>query len=67
MSRVTEIQDYKILQVLNEMSSDKLMGILNSYGAANLTVCPKCGVDDFTHVEGCDLYNNLTGDNRNGS
>ena len=29
--------------------------ILNNNGAPNLTVCPECHVDDFTHVEGCKL------------
>ena len=28
---------------------------LNENGFANLTCCPECHVDDFTHVEGCML------------
>lgn len=28
---------------------------LNKRGYANLTVCPYCRVDDFVHVEGCEL------------
>lgn len=28
---------------------------LNSKGYANLTVCPCCHVDDFVHVESCEL------------
>lgn len=48
---------YKLLEhfVLNDK---KYGGVLyrhiNSY-KANLTVCPECRVDDFTHVEGCRL------------
>jgi hypothetical protein len=29
-------------------------GWLNSNGFCNLTCCPECHVDDFTHVEGCE-------------
>jgi hypothetical protein len=48
--------DYLFLQAINDnLDDDKLTGILNRNGSANLTVCPHCHVDDFTHVEGCDL------------
>lgn len=32
---------------------DDLPNWLNLNGFPNLTVCPECHVDDFTHVEGC--------------
>jgi hypothetical protein len=32
---------------------------LNNNGFCNLTCCPMCHVDDFTHVEGCKLGNLL--------
>ena len=28
---------------------------LNANGFCNLTCCPRCHVDDFTHVEGCQM------------
>lgn len=31
---------------------------LNEAGHADLTVCPKCKIDDFTHVEGCEFIRN---------
>jgi len=34
----------------------RLAGILNRNGACNLTVCPECKVDDFTHAENCKIY-----------
>lgn len=34
---------------------DKLTDWLNLNGFANLTCCPLCRVDDFTHVENCQL------------
>jgi hypothetical protein len=48
--------DYRVLYRLNEVGgSDALMRILNASGAANLTCCPECLVDDFTHAKGCKL------------
>jgi len=34
---------------------NKFLNWLNENGFANLTCCPHCHVDDFTHVEGCAL------------
>lgn len=53
-----EEKDYLILQEA-ELNEDGDVGgilgvILNRY-APNITVCPHCHVDDFTHVEGCDF------------
>lgn len=36
----------------NEIPLDSL---LSRSGFANLTVCPRCRVDDFIHVEGCEF------------
>jgi len=45
-------KDYLILQ-----SYSVLDVILNRYGVnlGQLSVCPRCHVDDFTHVEGCEF------------
>lgn len=48
-------RDYAILEFLDVMLSGELRRILNRYGAARLTGCPKCLVDDFIHIEGCPL------------
>jgi hypothetical protein len=44
---------YDDLYVEDYVSNGKLAQILNENGFCNKTVCPECGVDDFTHVEGC--------------
>jgi len=46
--------DYLILIEAVDHFPD-LEGVLNRNGGANMTVCPECHVDDFTHVEGCTL------------
>ena len=50
-----QAETYLKLQKLNYLSRDVLYKILNDNGAANLTVCPSCKVDDFVHVVGCPL------------
>jgi len=35
--------------------SNDFLSWLNNNGFCNLTVCPECRVDDFTHVEGCSI------------
>jgi len=47
-------QLYLILQDLQEKQPE-LCGWLSDNGYTNLTVCPRCKVDDFVHVEGCKL------------
>ena len=48
---------YLFLQDLDRHcgQAGKLAGVLSRNGAANLTVCPRCRVDDFVHVENCVL------------
>lgn len=48
-------QQYIWLQIWDIESNGQLATLLNSGGRASWTVCPHCRVDDFTHVEGCDL------------
>lgn len=48
-------KDYLILQSIDIERETVLGVILNRYGASNLTVCPRCHVDDFTHGEGCEF------------
>lgn len=55
MIATLSVGDYVALQDCNSESGDILCELLNRNGAANWTVCPKCHVDDFTHVEGCEL------------
>lgn len=38
---------------------DAILNWLNRNGFCNLTCCPVCHVDDFTHVEGCTMGNLL--------
>jgi hypothetical protein len=61
MSQVTKLDEYKKLFALNEIDPS-LAGILSLNGAANLTVCPECLVDDFVHVQGCCVGNELDPD-----
>lgn len=44
---------YQLLQCLDLASEGLVACYLNMEGHANLTVCPLCRVDDFTHVAGC--------------
>lgn len=46
---------YKALEKLDIMRDYQVSGYLNGNGMSGLTVCPKCYVDDFTHVAGCDF------------
>lgn len=56
LASVKRAADYRVLSRLNDVCEhDELMDVLNRCGAANMTVCPECRVDDFTHVEGCVL------------
>ena len=52
--RLTE-QEYIWLQIWDIESNGQLATMLNRGGRASWTVCPRCCVDDFTHVEGCGL------------
>jgi hypothetical protein len=55
VSKPLSIEDYKILEAADVASGFELCGLLNRNGCANWTVCPLCHVDDFTHVETCEL------------
>ena len=49
-------RDFLLLEDLDrQVGRGKLAGALCRLGAAHLTVCPRCRVDDFVHVEGCAL------------
>lgn len=47
-----ELTIYRALRDADAKDPD-VMRWLNYTGYANLTVCPRCRVDDFTHVRGC--------------
>lgn len=44
---------YHALETLDRVTDCQVSRILHENGEANLTICPTCKVDDFTHVEGC--------------
>lgn len=52
-------EDYIKLAVSAEIDP-ALPVILNTHGAAHLTVCPRCGIDDFQHIKGCELFDKVT-------
>ncbi len=61
MSRLLTRDEY-ILLVSVETSIDiesdgqiELHEVLNESGLCNFTVCPECMIDDFIHVEGCSI------------
>lgn len=45
---------YLILQELQNKRPELIKWLCDN-GYTNLTVCPRCKVDDFVHVEGCEL------------
>lgn len=55
MKITIEEKIYKVLEELDIDEHFEVSKFLNSKGYANLTVCPKCRIDDFIHVEGCPL------------
>lgn len=42
-----------------QRKNDDIVNWLNANGFCNLTCCPECHTDDFTHVEGCSISNGL--------
>ncbi len=46
---------FLILEELDIESMYEVSNYLNSNGLSKLTICPKCHIDDFTHVKGCEL------------
>lgn len=47
--------DYLVLYEIEIDQYPALSPIFNRNEASHLTICPACGIDDFTHVEGCVL------------
>lgn len=50
---------YRFLQATDLISDGYMAKVLNDHGLCNWTVCPLCKVDDFVHVEGCELGGQL--------
>lgn len=46
---------YLVLEEMDIDSGGSVVQYLNTI-SPNLTVCPKCHVDNFTHVESCEFY-----------
>lgn len=46
---------YRVLEEMDIDSAGQVGRYLNTV-SPNLTVCPKCHVDDFVHVESCEFY-----------
>jgi len=44
----------RILNEAYEMFGDKFLNIIQSH-CPNMTTCFDCGIDDFCHVEGCQI------------
>lgn len=55
MTQLTESDHIKMNGTDMAMNGG-LAKFLNQNGKASFTVCPDCGVDDFTHTEGCSIY-----------
>ena len=45
---------YRVLEEMDFETGGEVAQYLNSI-SSNLTVCPKCGIYDFTHAEGCEF------------
>ncbi len=57
----SRIVTYVLNKMLNEFGDefgDEVNKILNDT-CPNLTVCPDCRIDDFCHVEGCEIIKKL--------
>jgi hypothetical protein len=50
------LEDFVELNVQSQEMEGLLSSYLNDNGKASFTVCPECGVDDFTHSENCSIY-----------
>lgn len=46
-------EQYRILQEVDINTDGGLATLLNEWEMPHYTVCPACGVDDFTHAENC--------------
>ena len=44
---------YTTLGAMDQASEGCICNWLNANGCCNVTVCPACHVEDFSHVEGC--------------
>lgn len=49
------VKVYSALSMVDREPGEGVCDWLNVNGFANMTCCPICHVDDFTHVEGCPL------------
>lgn len=49
------VDHYLVLECADISSNGDVSKVLNANGMCSWTVCPKCGSDDFTHVEGCEV------------
>jgi hypothetical protein len=53
-ARLSE-QDFATLNAADILSEGRVASVLNANGLCAWTVCPECHVDDFIHVEDCEL------------
>ena len=51
--------EYVSMAIANHISGETLAKLFNESGKARFTVCPSCAVDDFTHVGGCEIGNEV--------
>lgn len=52
-----EMEDFVNLNLYDRWMNGAISKYLNENGKASFTICPECGVDDFTHIQGCSIQN----------
>ncbi|MEK6828872.1 MAG: hypothetical protein AABY15_02015 [Nanoarchaeota archaeon] len=54
---VTELseKDFIVLNAMDRVMIGNLSKYLNENGKASFTLCPECGIDDFTHTSMCSI------------
>lgn len=53
---------YLVLEEMDIETVGEVAKYLNTI-SPNLTICPKCGVDDFVHMETCEFYKRWKSEN----
>jgi CRISPR/Cas system-associated protein Csx1 len=55
MSTTLSTEDYLVMYNADIYSDGKVARVLNENGNPRWTICPNCGIDDFTHSIDCSL------------
>jgi hypothetical protein len=51
--KMARLKIYTTLAAMDHNAEGSIRDWLNANGNCNVTVCPACHVEDFSHVEGC--------------